>query len=694
MFEKKSKMLLLSVLIALLSMGAVADAGLRVSYPNGGQEMGIGKIGSIKWTATEITGNVRLKLLKDGAPVGEIVSAIDAAAGKYTWTTGETGTGTAQPGTGYKIRVETLDGIHSDESNSSFSLVNHISLTYPNSGQKQGIGGRGTIRWISYGLSGTVTVELLKDGALIGEIVSGIDIGQNVCYWTIGETSAGTAEVGGSYKIRLSVETPTGTYSDDSNKPFDIGGYLNFTYPDGGGDFERGSQLGLYWHAGGLSGNGNLLLLKDEVTVGVIAEGFDITTESYGWTIGETLSGTTAAGSGYKVRLETEDGQYGDQSKQPFSIIVSSPVPTVELSALPASISDGESATLTWTTTDAVSVSIDNGIGSVDLNGAIEVTPPVTTTYRITATGPGGTVTAEVAVVVEVTINEREYTAIYGRVFDDNGGSPIAGAVITSSGVQAFSDSDGRWQLVFSAGGTRDIKITKEGYTEVYRKLYLAMGKEGVVDDAYLTMHDNKITVIGPAGGTHSNTGGTVEVVIPQGALDGEKEIRATRLSGSRALPGDMNATTNLEYPISFLFCADFGPDGTEFNTPVTIRVRNTWGFAAGTQIPYAYYNTETQKWVPFSGMAVIDAQGEWLEAEVTHFTAIDCNPPVLPDPEAGIADIEVDNMQPDKKCGVGSSVDIASGELINDFSVPGVKIRGGSTGMGFVYRSSAAYPS
>ncbi|MCP4155948.1 MAG: hypothetical protein GY757_49955, partial [bacterium] len=38
--------------------------------------------------------------------------------------------------------------------------------------------------------------------------------------------------------------------------------------------------------------------------------------------------------------------------------------------------------------------------------------------------------------------------------------------------------------------------------------------------------------------------------------------------------------------------------------------------------------------------------------------------------------------------------MDIASGELINDFSVPGVKIRGGSTGMGFVYRSSAAYPS
>jgi len=104
-----------------------------------------------------------------------------------------------------------------------------------------------------------------------------------------------------------------------------------------------------------------------------------------------------------------------------------------------------------------------------------------------------------------------------------------------------------------------------------------------VVDDAYLTLQDTLTTSIGPGGGTHANSDGTVEVVIPQGALDEVKAIRVTRLAFSRALPGDLNITDNLEYPIGFLFCAHFGPDEIQFNTPVKIRVQNTWGFDPGT---------------------------------------------------------------------------------------------------------------
>ncbi len=65
--------------------------------------------------------------------------------------------------------------------------------------------------------------------------------------------------------------------------------------------------------------------------------------------------------------------------------------PTVSLSAAPASIIAGGSSTLTWTSSNADSVSIDNGIGSVDLNGTKSVSPSATTTYTITATGAGGT---------------------------------------------------------------------------------------------------------------------------------------------------------------------------------------------------------------------------------------------------------------------------------------------------------------
>ncbi|MBW2005045.1 MAG: RHS domain-containing protein [Deltaproteobacteria bacterium] len=74
--------------------------------------------------------------------------------------------------------------------------------------------------------------------------------------------------------------------------------------------------------------------------------------------------------------------------------------PTVTIRADPATIQVGDSATLTWTSTNADSVSIDQGIGSVELSGTTTVTPTVTTAYTITATGPGGTATDSAMVTV------------------------------------------------------------------------------------------------------------------------------------------------------------------------------------------------------------------------------------------------------------------------------------------------------
>ena len=74
--------------------------------------------------------------------------------------------------------------------------------------------------------------------------------------------------------------------------------------------------------------------------------------------------------------------------------------PGVFFSADPQSITYGESSTLAWTTTNADSISIDQGIGSVGVSGSITVSPTETTTYTITATGPGGTATSSVTVAV------------------------------------------------------------------------------------------------------------------------------------------------------------------------------------------------------------------------------------------------------------------------------------------------------
>ena len=49
---------------------------------------------------------------------------------------------------------------------------------------------------------------------------------------------------------------------------------------------------------------------------------------------------------------------------------------------------------LAWTTTDASTCSIDNGVGSVGCNANTLVTPGTTRTYTLSATSAGATATA------------------------------------------------------------------------------------------------------------------------------------------------------------------------------------------------------------------------------------------------------------------------------------------------------------
>jgi peptidoglycan-associated lipoprotein len=75
------------------------------------------------------------------------------------------------------------------------------------------------------------------------------------------------------------------------------------------------------------------------------------------------------------------------------------PAPTASLSASPNSIEKGQSATLSWQTTNTTDVSID-GIGAVQANGSQQVTPSDSTTYHLMAKGAGGTQEATARVTV------------------------------------------------------------------------------------------------------------------------------------------------------------------------------------------------------------------------------------------------------------------------------------------------------
>jgi phospholipase C len=96
------------------------------------------------------------------------------------------------------------------------------------------------------------------------------------------------------------------------------------------------------------------------------------------------------------------------------------PVPTVTISATPNSVFAGQSFSLAWTSSNAGSAMIDNGIGPSLPQGSVQLTPTATTTYTITASGPGGSATSSVTVTVitdapTITITASPTSIAQGR---------------------------------------------------------------------------------------------------------------------------------------------------------------------------------------------------------------------------------------------------------------------------------------
>lgn len=96
-------------------------------------------------------------------------------------------------------------------------------------------------------------------------------------------------------------------------------------------------------------------------------------------------------------------GPYGGYTycSQLYIVVTYTPPPTIDtFTRSPTSIYPGQSSTLSWTTTGATSCSINQGVGSVAVDGTKSVSPVSTTTYTLTATNVSGSVTSSVTVTI------------------------------------------------------------------------------------------------------------------------------------------------------------------------------------------------------------------------------------------------------------------------------------------------------
>jgi phospholipase C len=138
---------------------------------------------------------------------------------------------------------------------------------------------------------------------------------------------------------------------------------------------------------------------------------------------------------------------------------------TVALSATPTTISAGQSATLAWTSNNAASVSIDQGIGPQAPSGSVTVSPAATTTYTITATNGAAVATAQATVnaPLSVALTASPANITPGQQATLSWNSRGAATLSIDNGIQTVQGPSGSQAVSPSQTTTYTITATDSG---------------------------------------------------------------------------------------------------------------------------------------------------------------------------------------------------------------------------------------
>jgi hypothetical protein len=157
---------------------------------------------------------------------------------------------------------------------------------------------------------------------------------------------------------------------------------------------------------------------------------------------------------------------------------VGTPPVIIIFSSNPATISPGDKPTLLWTVSGANSVSIDNGIGPVDIAGTRVISPAASTVYTLSATNSAGTVTRSAVTTVSSALPLQPAPASFAvtSILANTGPSSLTGcfnlyAYITTNGpgtvTYNWESMDGggfsyTWSVRFPTAGSQKITLPLE----------------------------------------------------------------------------------------------------------------------------------------------------------------------------------------------------------------------------------------
>jgi RHS repeat-associated protein len=379
------------------------------------------------------------------------------------------------------------------------------------------------------------------------------------------------------------------------------------------------------------------------------------------------------------------------------SLGTASTIPTISLSATPEVIQFGDSATLTWNSTDADAGFIEPEIGPVTVNGHTTVLPTHTTTYTITVTGPSGSASARATVSVlgnpdpqpegsfgkqyedlippNATVesyDSKRFSLITGLIQDETD-VPIADVAVTVHGHPEYgtvsTDADGRFSMPVEGGETMTVTYQKAGLLILHRKVFVPWNDIATAEAVQMIAQDQISTTVTFDGNpetvvTHQSTevtdvfgdrscsmvftGDNRAYLVDENGDDIHELTTITTRATEYTTPESMPAV--LPPASAYTYCVEMSIDGAKrvrFEKPVITWIENFLGFDVGEIVPVGYYDRDRGVWVP-SGNGVV---AKLLDTNSDGIVdALDADGDDLPD------DLDTDGLLGDEVEGLGDA--------------------------------------
>ncbi len=226
------------------------QAYVGVTSPAAGSQWAIGSTEQITWSSWGTSGTVAIEISRDGGSTWSTIVGTFPDIGTHAWNV------TGPASTNCAIRISDTDGDPTGQSGIFTVSETYISVTSPTVGADWPIGSSQHVRWGSWGTSGSVMIELSRDGGGTWTALESDTPDDGHYVWTV------TGPASGSCVVRVT-DTDGSPCGQSGMFSISEAPYVAVISPSEGAQWEVGTAQIVLWTSMGTSGTVSVDVSRD-----------------------------------------------------------------------------------------------------------------------------------------------------------------------------------------------------------------------------------------------------------------------------------------------------------------------------------------------------------------------------------------------------------------------------------------------